>query len=342
MADEPDCLLAIESSCDETAAAVIDRDRRVLSNVIASQHELHERFGGVVPEIASRAHLRNVLPVIDTAIADAGVTPDRFAAVAVTDGPGLVGSLLVGMTAAKTLAAVWDVPLVTVDHIRAHIYACRLAAGRDVFPAVGFVVSGGHTHLYDCRDAGTFAPLGATIDDAAGEAFDKAARVLGLPFPGGPAVSRAAEQGDPTAFKFPRPMLGDGLSFSFSGLKTAVLYAAKGVPGGPAVPELTEARIADLAASFEAAVVDVLVAKAFAAVARTGHRRLLVGGGVVANRRLRRELEARGRLEGVDVILSPPEYCTDNAAMAGLAWEDVEAGRFSPLDADVRSGLVRG
>ena len=335
-------LLAIESSCDETAAAVVDDGLSVRSSVVASQAALHAEYGGVVPEIASRAHLERLLPVLEGAMAEAGAAPEDLAAVAVTTHPGLVGSLLVGLTAAKTLAWVWDRPLVAVNHVEAHLYACRMAAGRDVFPAAGLVVSGGHSTLYACRSAADFEVLGGTIDDAAGEAFDKAAALLGLGYPGGPAISRAAEAGDPAAVALPRPMLRSGdLRMSFSGLKTALRYAALGTPGGEAAPPLTPGRVADLAASFQEAAVDVLATKAMAAVKRTGLPRLLVGGGVAANGRLREELTARCDAAGVELVFAPLELCTDNAAMAAVAWELLDAGRVAGLDADVTPGLMR-
>jgi len=339
----PGILLAIETSCDETAAAVIDSSLAVLSNVVASQTELHDRFGGVVPEIASRTHVRRIVPVVDEALRAAGASAAELEAIAVVTEPGLVGSLLVGLTAAKTLAAVWGKPLVAVNHLEAHLYACRMAAGRDVFPAIGFVVSGGHSSLYDCRSATDLRPLGGTIDDAAGEAFDKAAQVLGLPYPGGPSIQRAAEAGSPTAFAFPRPMSNDPrLAFSFSGLKTALLYEVRGIPGSRKTPQPLDAeRTADLAASFQAAVVDVLVAKCRQALRTVGRERLLVGGGVAANRVFRDRLSAMCRKDDIALILAPTELCTDNAAMAGMAWEHVRAGRFSPLDCDVVPGLVR-
>lgn len=339
----PELLLAIETSCDETAAAVIDRSLLVRSSIVASQTELHDRFGGVVPEIASRAHVRRIIPVVDEALRVARTKGGDLTAVAVVNEPGLAGSLLVGITAAKTLAAVWDKPLVAVNHLEAHLYACRMAAGRDVFPAVGFVVSGGHSNLYDCRGPSDLRPLGSTIDDAAGEAFDKAAQILGLPYPGGPSIQKAAESGDPKAVAFPRPMLRDPrLAFSFSGLKTALLYEVRGTPGStrPVLP-LTSERVADLAASFQAAAIDVLVAKCRQALCETGHRRLLVGGGVAANRPFREALATACDEQQVELILAPPELCTDNAAMAGLAWEHVAAGRFAALDCDVTPGLVR-
>ena len=336
-------LLAIESSCDETAAAVIDRERRVLSSVVATQHELHERFGGVVPEIASRAHVERILPVIDEALRSAGVPLSDIGAVAVATHPGLVGSLLVGLTAAKTLALVLDVPLLAVNHIEAHLYACRMVAGRDVFPAVGLVVSGGHSNLYDCRSPVEFELLGSTTDDAAGEAFDKVAQILGLEYPGGPLIEKVATAGDPKAFPFPRTFLNDErLDFSFSGLKTAVLYAARGTPGSRVpTPPLTPQRIADLAASFQAAVVDVLVGKCDQTLKRTGRKTLLVGGGVAANSVLRERLQQLADRRRVDLIVAPREYCTDNAAMGALGWELWERELFSPLDVDVTPGLVR-
>ncbi|MEZ6055196.1 MAG: tRNA (adenosine(37)-N6)-threonylcarbamoyltransferase complex transferase subunit TsaD [Planctomycetaceae bacterium] len=336
-------LLAIESSCDETAAAIIGRDLTVLSSVVASQAELHERFGGVVPEIASRAHVERILPVIDDALKQAGVTLSQLTAIAVVTEPGLVGSLLVGLTAAKTLAWTLDIPLISVNHVEAHIYACRLAAGRDLYPAVGLVVSGGHTNLYDCRGATDCRLVGSTIDDAAGEAFDKVASILGLSYPGGPSIEARARNGNAKAFRFPRSFLKDPrLDFSFSGLKTAVLYEAQGMPGSgrPAEP-LTEQRVADLSASFQEAVIDVLVEKCRQAVAMFGYRVLCVGGGVAANARFRERLHEMSERDQIEVHLSPKEYCTDNAAMAAIGWELLDAGRTSELDCDVTPGLVR-
>lgn len=337
-------LLAIESSCDETAAAVVTRDLRVLSNVVASQAELHQRWGGVVPEIASRAHVRRILPVIDEALQQAETTLDELSCIAVMTQPGLVGSLLVGLTAAKTLAWVQDLPLVAVNHVEAHLYACRLAAGREIFPAIGLVVSGGHSNLYDCRSAIDCELLGSTIDDAAGEAFDKVAAILGLPYPGGPSIEKAARDGDPAAFRFPRSFLHeDRLEFSFSGLKTAVMYEVHGTPGsrGPAPPAMTPQRLADIAASFQAALIDVLVAKSRQALRRFGRRTLCLGGGVAANSRLRIRFDQLATEERIALFVSPREYCTDNAAMAAVGWELLTAGRTAPLDLDVTPGLIR-
>lgn len=335
-------MLCLESSCDETAAAVVTEELSVLSSVVASQTALHQRFGGVVPEVASRAHVERILPVIEEALKSADTLPADLAAISVVTHPGLVGSLLVGLTAAKTLALVLDVPLVAVNHIEAHIYACRLHAKREVFPAIGLVVSGGHTNLYDCPGPLGFDLLGATIDDAAGEAFDKVAAILGLGFPGGPAVQRAAATGNPNAFKFPRSFLRDDrLEFSFSGLKTAVLYAVAGTPPQPYdAAALPPERVADLAASFQEAVVDVLVAKCRQALQHRHRTTLCVGGGVAANARFRERLAGLAD-EGIDVVVPPLALCTDNAAMSAVAWELLRAGRTVGLDVDVAGGLVR-
>lgn len=333
--------LAIETSCDETAAAVFTDDLRVLSNVVASQTDLHARFGGVVPEIASRAHLRNLLPVVDEALSRAGITLTDIGCVAVHNTPGLVGALLVGVSAAKVFALALGVPLVAVNHVHSHVYACRLAAGRDIFPCAGLVVSGGHTSLFRCDSALSLILLGGTRDDAAGEAFDKVAAVLGLGFPGGPAVEREAAAGDPKAYAFPRTFLDDGrLEFSFSGVKTAVLYACHGQDVSKATPPPPGKRRADLAASFQAAVVDVLVGKCKQALRQTGLKRLAVGGGVSANRRLRDALAAMAAKEGAELFIPPMSLCTDNAAMAALAVEKWRAGEFAPADLDAEPNFA--
>jgi N6-L-threonylcarbamoyladenine synthase len=327
--------LAIETSCDETAAAVFTDEPRILANVVASQTDLHARFGGVVPEVAARAHLQRLLPTIDEALRQAGIGLSQIGCVAVLNSPGLVGALLVGVSAAKMLAVALDVPLVNANHIEAHIYACRLAAGRDIFPCVGLVVSGGHTNLFHCRSPLQSELLGATIDDAAGEAFDKVAAILGLGFPGGPAVERAAATGNPRACDFPRSFLHQQrLDFSFSGLKTAVLYQVHGTGKTAGGPPLTEQNRADLAASFQQAVVDVLVAKARQALERTGLTRLAVGGGVAANQRLRSALEHMVREVGSELFIPPATLCTDNAAMAAIAVEKHRQGQLAPLDLD--------
>jgi len=333
--------LAIETSCDETAAAVFTEEPRVLSSAIASQTDLHARFGGVVPEVAARAHLQRLLPVIDEALRRAGVSLDQVGCVAVLNTPGLVGALLVGVSAAKMLAVALGVPLVSANHIEAHVYACRLAAGRDIFPCVGLVLSGGHTALFHCRSALDFELLGATLDDAAGEAFDKVASILGLGFPGGPAVERAAAGGDPAAFRFPRTFLNEErLDFSFSGLKTAVLYTVRGQDLARPAEPLDAGRQADVAAGFQQAVLDVVVEKARQALWRTGLKRLAVGGGVTANRALRAALEEMAREEGAGLFIPPPEWCTDNAAMAALAVEKWRRQEWAPLDLDALPAYV--
>lgn len=327
--------LALETSCDETAVALFTDAGNVLSNVVASQVDIHRQFAGVVPEVAARAHLQRLLPAVDEAVRLAGVRLEQIGAVVVLNTPGLVGALLVGVSAAKMFALALDVPLIAANHIEAHIYACRLAAGRDIFPCVGLVVSGGHTSLFHCRSALDFHLLGGTIDDAAGEAFDKVAAILGLGFPGGPAVEREAAAGNPKAFKFPRSFLKDArLEFSFSGLKTAVLYAlhGPGVSKGP-LPPPGELR-ANLAASFQQAAVDVLVGKCSQALAVTGLQRLAVGGGVSANGALRVALDRMAKANGVELFIPPPTLCTDNAAMAAIAIEKWKIGAFAPLDLD--------
>ncbi len=337
-------LLLIESTCDETAAAVVTDQLEVLGSVVASQTALHERFGGVVPEIASRAHLERILPVIDETLKQAKVSLDELDAVAVATTPGLAGSLLVGLCAAKALAVALGIPLVAFNHLQAHVYACRIAAGREVFPCTALIVSGGHTSLYDCPSPVDFRLLGSTIDDAAGEAFDKVASMLRLGFPGGPAIEKAAADGDPTRYQFPRPMLDNRsrLDFSFSGLKTAVRYAVAGPGGDPAKVELSPQQTADLAASFQAAVVEVLVGKCLQALEQTGAGRLCVGGGVAANRAFREQLVSACEQRGIEVIIPPLRLCTDNAVMGAIAIELFQAGRTAPLDIDVQPGLVRG
>lgn len=337
-------LLTIETTCDETAAAVVTDRLEVLSSVVASQDHLHKRFGGVVPEIASRAHVERILPVIDQAVRQADLTLDDLDAVAVANTPGLAGSLLVGLVAAKTLALALEIPLLAINHLQAHVYACRLASGEEVFPCVGLVVSGGHSSLYRCPTAVDFELLGGTIDDAAGEAFDKVASMLGLAYPGGPAIQQAAQAGDPGSVPLPRPLLRDPkrLDFSFSGLKTAVRYHIAG-PGRTDFTklDLPEQVIADVAASFQEAVVDCLVAKARLALQRTGLSTLCVGGGVAANGRLRQRLQALAESAGVRLHIPPLSLCTDNAVMGAIAVEHYKAARFAKLDLDIQPGVVR-
>ncbi|MCD4699606.1 MAG: tRNA (adenosine(37)-N6)-threonylcarbamoyltransferase complex transferase subunit TsaD [Phycisphaerae bacterium] len=341
-------LVGIESTCDETACAVVadgttgqSGGQEVLSSIVASQTDLHARFGGVVPEIASRAHTEAIGPVISQALAEAGISPTCVAAVAVANRPGLIGSLLVGLMAAKTLAWVWRVPLIGVNHIHAHAYSPALDSEPIEYPAVALIASGGHTSLYLCRSPTDLELLGATIDDAAGEAFDKVSTILNLGHPGGPAIEHAARSGRADAIKFPRSLLkGQSLDFSFSGIKTAVLYHVNGVPGAvrdgveKGVEHLSEQDIADIAASFQAAVVDVMRIKVRRAVrvAGAGVRTIIVGGGVSANSALRRAVTQLGGKLGVAVRIPDMKYCTDNAAMvAGLAWRHLRAGRTDNL-----------
>jgi len=349
-------LLLLETTCDETAAAVVTDRREVLSSVVASQDDLHARFGGVVPEIAARAHLERILPVIDEALHRAGLQLNEIHAVAVANTPGLAGSLLVGLMAAKTICLIQQIPLVAVNHLQAHVYACRLAAAQDVFPCVGLVISGGHTSLFRCRSPLDFHFLGGTIDDAAGEAFDKVALMLGLSYPGGPAIEHAAQHGNPTAFRFPRAFINESrLDFSFSGLKTAVRYTIEARwgttrAGSPTVSIAEEAGtrstaeeqfIADIAAGFQEAVIDCLLAKAFAALEQTQLHTLCIGGGVAANGRLRSRFQEEAELRGVEVHFAPPKLCTDNAAMCAIALERLRAGLTEPLDLDAFPTLPR-
>ncbi|MBI1832494.1 MAG: tRNA (adenosine(37)-N6)-threonylcarbamoyltransferase complex transferase subunit TsaD [Planctomycetes bacterium] len=327
--------LAIETSCDETSVAIFTGDLTILANVVASQVDLHARFGGVVPEVAARAHLQRLLPTMDEALQQAKLKLADIGAVVVMNSPGLVGALLVGVSAAKMLALTLEVPLLAANHIEAHIFAARMAAGREIFPCVGLVVSGGHTSLFHCKTPLEFDLLGGTIDDAAGEAFDKVAAILGLGFPGGPGVEREAASGDPKSHAFARAFIHeDRLDFSFSGLKTAVRYAlhGHGITKGP-VPGPGSVR-ANLAASFQQAVVDVLVAKSRQALRKTGEKRLAVGGGVSANRALRAALEAMAEREKFELFIPPMNLCTDNAAMAAVAVEKWRRGDFAALDLD--------
>lgn len=336
-------ILAIESTCDETAAAVIAEDLRVLGSSVASQDRLHQRFSGVVPEIAARAHVERVLPVIDEALQRAGCGLGDLSAVAVATTPGLANSLLVGLSAAKAIALAQGIPLLGINHLHAHVYACRLAAGREVFPCVGLIISGGHTHLFHYLDPLEARLLGGTIDDAAGEAFDKVATLLGLGYPGGPALSKLAEEGNPKAIAFPRSFIHEPrLEFSFSGLKTAVRYAIspQGQPTRLA-SQLSPRDRADIAASFELAVAETIAIKATQAIEQTNVSRLCVGGGVAANRVVRAELEKRAAEKGFELLLAPRELCTDNAVMGAIAWEKYWRGQFDGLEIDILPGLMR-
>lgn len=321
-------ILAIESSCDETAVAVVGGGRCISSNVVASQTSLHAPTGGIVPEVAARAHLRWMLPVLDRAVEEAGLADwQDLEAIAVTCGPGLAGSLLVGITMAKTLAYLHDLPLVPVNHHEGHIYAAWLLdPGEDerpapVFPVVALVVSGGHTFLVEMADHLTYRLLGQTVDDAAGEAFDKVGRLLGLPYPGGPAIQRAAAGATHRDHRFPRAWMGESDDFSFSGLKTAVRRAVTEVAGGTAddgVALPTEV-VAETAWAFQDAVVDVLATKTTRAAERAGAATIVLGGGVAANSALRERVGEKAAALGIPVVVPRPGLCTDNGAMIGAA-----------------------
>jgi N6-L-threonylcarbamoyladenine synthase len=321
---ESTVVLAIETSCDETAASIVMGGNDVLSSIVSSQIDIHARFGGVVPEVASRAHLESIVPVIDAAIAEAGILPSRIDAVAATAGPGLIGALLVGVSAAKSLALVWDKPFIGINHLEAHLYAGLLDDPTLEFPLVVLLVSGGHTMIIHMKGHGDYTVLGRTIDDAAGEAYDKVARYLDLGYPGGPVIDRIASEGNPHAVEFPRAMMHDGLDVSFSGLKTSVINHVRKNPGMSNV---------DVAASFQAAVVDVLCAKTIKAAQQVGAQGIVLGGGVSANTFLRSEMSRRGGEAGFKVALPSRAMCTDNAAMiAAAAWHRLKSDGPRELD----------
>jgi N6-L-threonylcarbamoyladenine synthase len=333
---EPGPILGIETSCDETAASVLAADGAVLSNIITSQHAVHRRFGGVVPELASRAHIESIEGVSSEALRQSGLGWTDLTGLAVTQGPGLAGALLVGVNYGKALGYILNIPVVGVSHLEGHIASAWLEDPAFPLPCVVLIVSGGHTHLYFREPAGHCRLLGATRDDAAGEAFDKGAQLLGLEYPGGPAVDRLARQGNPDAIAFPRSYLKKGsLDFSFSGLKTALLYTLQAMP-----EQLCARHITDLAASYQEAIVAVLVEKSFAAVRSSGARALAVVGGVSANSRLRALLQQRATAESVRLSLPPLAYCTDNAAMIAAAGRQALcAGLRASLALDAQPSL---
>jgi N6-L-threonylcarbamoyladenine synthase len=327
-------ILGIETSCDETAAAVVENGRVILSSLVASQVEIHAPFGGVFPEVASRQHVRAIHPILEGALQQAHLALGDIHAVAVTRGPGLAGSLVVGMNAAKGLVLGRKIPLIGVNHLEAHIYSAWLYHNEQTptpqpqFPLVALIVSGGHTELTLMTDHLQYRRLGATLDDAAGEAFDKVARLLGLPYPGGPSIQKAAERGNPRAFSFPRAWLEEGWDFSFSGLKTAVLREVRKME-----EQKLPLPVADLAASFQAAVVDVLVGKTLSAAKKFEAKEILVAGGVSANTALRQTIEARAEC---GVHIPPLSLCTDNAAMvAGVGYYRFVQGQHDSLEIDV-------
>ncbi len=330
-------VLGIETSCDETSAAIVVDGGDVRSNIVASQVDLHRKYGGVVPEIASRAHIEQLDSVIAEALESADCQQADVDVIAVTSQPGLVPALLIGVTAAKTLAWLWSKPLVGVDHIRAHAHSPAIGISEAPWPALALIVSGGHTSLFQVNNPTHIVRLGATTDDAAGEAFDKVATLLGLAYPGGPEIEKLARTGDPKAVDFPRTMLKPGsLDFSFSGIKTAVMYHIHGygkTTGG--LEALSAIELADIAASFQQAVVDVLVRKAMLAVKQTGLTTVVLGGGVAANSVLRSSLETTCQQHGVIFLAAQRQYCTDNAAMiAALGYHQFVAGDVANLELD--------
>jgi N6-L-threonylcarbamoyladenine synthase len=335
--NKPINILGIETSCDETAAAVVADGRTIKSSVVASQTKLHEKYGGVVPELASRAHIEKIYPVIKEAMEQADVAKDDIDAIAIANQPGLTIALVVGVTAAKTLSFTWNKPLIAINHLHAHLQSAMLSEEQLDLPAVALIVSGGHTCLYDYHSPLEPKLLGTTIDDAAGEAFDKVASILRLPYPGGPSIEKAAENGNPDAIKFPRSMLGrDSLDFSFSGIKTAVLYYCRGqdMKGESKVDSMSAQQIADIAASFQAAVVDVLVKKTQRAAQKNKAKTILLGGGVAANNKLRTSLlqMCKSDIPPKKLLIAPKRYCTDNAVMvASLAYYKFKAGLFADL-----------
>ncbi len=344
MKNLPKYVLGIETSCDETAAAILENGNKIRSSIVASQTELHEEYGGVVPEIACRAHVEAILPVMESACEEANVELEEIDLVGVTHTPGLIGSLLIGLQAAKSLSVALSKPFVGVDHIQAHLHSCALAAHDEdrvdiedfPFPQVGLVVSGGHTGLYHMNGHGSYEKLGSTIDDAAGEAFDKVASLLNLSYPGGPAIQEAAENGNPEAVDFPRPMIDSpNYNFSFSGLKTAVLYHLGGQDQTNRNPDVPEEKVPDIAASFQESVVDVLITKIQRALSEFDAEGISVGGGVAANKRFRNRLSDLADDEDLPLFIPPISLCTDNAAMiAGRAYYRIQTGSPSPLNMD--------
>ena len=332
-------ILAIETSCDDTGAAVVLDGRKILSNVVSSQVAVHQKYGGVVPELASRRHIESIVPIVTEALETAKVTLKNVDGIAVTQGPGLVGSLLVGLSFAKSLAFVTGLPFVGVNHVEAHLSAIFLEEKPPRFPFLGLVVSGGHTSLFRVDGFGKYKRLGQTRDDAAGEAFDKVAKLLGLGYPGGPIIDELSKSGNPKAIRFPRPSLGkNSFDFSFSGLKTAVVNYVKShpEPAGGYPKELVQ----DIVSSFQEAVVDVLVAKTLQAAQHEGLKRIVLSGGVSANFHLREKMSEEASRQKVKVFIPSPSFCTDNAAMVGvIGYEYLKRGIRSPLSLNAFSNL---
>lgn len=331
-------ILGIETSCDETSAALVEDGNKVHSNIVASQQDLHSKFGGVVPEIACRAHTETIITVIDKALAEANIKLSDIDAISIANTPGLIGALLIGLTAAKTLSWLLKIPLIAVNHLHAHIYASKIENEHIEYPAISLVVSGGHTSLFLTHSETNYESIGGTIDDAAGEAFDKVGKILGLGYPAGPEIDAISQKGDEKATKFPRSYLKKGsLDFSFSGIKTAVLYHCTGQnsKNTSGIPKLTDQEIADIAASFQEAVVDVLVDKTIFAANKFFSRSIIIGGGVACNSRLRQKLTYAAKRHKIPLFYPSKKLCMDNAAMvAGLAFHKYEEGKFSSLEVE--------
>ncbi|GAX61763.1 metal-dependent proteases with possible chaperone activity [Candidatus Scalindua japonica] len=331
-------ILGIETSCDETSAAVVENGKKIYSNIVASQQDLHSRFGGVVPEIACRAHTDTIITVIDKAVAEANIKMSDLDAISVANTPGLIGALLIGLTAAKSLSWILKKPLITVNHLHAHIYASKIEYDDIDYPAISLVVSGGHTSLFLTHSEINFESVGVTIDDAAGEAFDKVGKILGLGYPAGPEIDTLSAKGNERAIQFPRSYLKKGsLDFSFSGIKTAVLYHCMGQDLSKAseMPKLTNQEIADIAASFQEAVIDVLVDKTIFAATKFSTKSIILGGGVACNSRLRQKLTDSAKRRGIPLFYPSKKLCMDNAAMvAGLAFHKYVEKNFSNLEVE--------
>ena len=327
-------ILGIDTSCDDTSASVVEDGTKIVSNIVSSQNEIHKKYGGIVPELASRRHIEMILPVVDEALHNANVRLEDISAIAVCHGPGLIGALLVGVCFAKSLACVYKIPLIAVNHLEGHIFSIFLENPALEFSFIALVVSGGHTNLYRVDGFGKYTELGRTRDDAAGEAFDKVAKLLGTGYPGGPFIDTMSEKGNPGAISFPRPFIRGGLDFSFSGLKTAVLTHIKKNP---------QSKKEDIAASFQAAVVEVLVKKAIEAARTHNLDKIALAGGVSANRALREEITKRAKEEGVRIYLTPPSLCTDNAAMiASAGFHHFRHGKYANLALNPKAYLSLG